>query len=245
MITSERHSGRSARFANSLLGRIYRKLYIHPSRFYGDLQHEGIVNWHQRVKSFVNSFSNNELLLDLGSGSRRIAKNVLALDIKLSPTLNIVGDGHHIPLKSESIDGVILQMILEHAANPGQVLAEVYRVLKPRGRIYCEVPFLFPVHDRIDYRRWTYEGITYICRKFEPIETGVCIGPFSALSALIRRTFTLYARSLYVEAALDLILGWLLWPLKYLDQWLPAMPDRQVVAGGIYFIGVKEFQNGR
>jgi SAM-dependent methyltransferase len=243
MITSERYSGRSARFANGLLGRIYRKLYVHPSRFYGDLQHEGITNWHQRIKSFVKSFPHDALLVDLGSGSRQIAKNVLALDIKFSPTLSAVGDGHHLPFKSESIDGVILQMILEHVINPREVLAEVRRILKRGGRIYCEVPFLFPIHDRTDYSRWTVEGLTYICSIFEPIETGVCIGPFSALSALIRRAFTLYAPSLCMEAAIDLILGWLLWPLKYLDQWLPTMPDSQVVAGGIYFIGAKELRS--
>jgi SAM-dependent methyltransferase len=240
MITTKRYSGRSARFANTLLGRLYHTLYIHPSQFYGDLQHEGILNWHARIKAFVHSFPREALVLDIGSGARRITDRVLALDISYAPTLDLIGDAHHLPLRDASLDGVVLQMVLEHVAHPEQVLQEVYRVLKPGGRMYCEVPFLFPVHDRIDYRRWTPEGLAHLCKPFATVETGVCMGPFSALSAFIRRLLTLYAPSLYIEAAVDLLLGWLLWPLKYLDRWLPAAPDAYMVAGGIYVVGTKD-----
>jgi hypothetical protein len=94
---SERYSERSARLSHTFWGRIYRKLHVHPTRFYGDLQHKGIINWHHRVESFVNSFPSEAILIDLGSGSRRIAKNVLAMDIKFTPTMDIAGDGNRIP----------------------------------------------------------------------------------------------------------------------------------------------------
>ena len=48
-----------------------------------------------------------------------------------------------------------------------------------------------------------------------------------------------------MEAAVDLLLGWLLWPLKYLDRWLPSAPDAYMVAGGIYVIGTKDARDAR
>jgi len=239
MIKSARYTRRSERLADTFLGRIYRRLYVHPICFYGDLQHEGIVNWHRKIRDFVQSFSSNDRLLDLGSGSRRIGQNVLALDIKFFPSLDIVADAHNLPFKNGCFDGIILQMVLEHIAEPQRVLEEVARVLKPGGRLYCEVPFLFPVHDRSDYRRWTLRGLIDSCAAFEIIEWGSSMGPFSALSALLRRLITLYATSLYLEATLDLLLGWLLWPIRNLDRLLPPPCDTEIVAGAIYLIGRK------
>lgn len=244
MKDTTRYSGRSGKLADTFLGRMYRRLYVHPTRFYGDLQHQGIVNWHKKVRDFVESFSPEDRLLDLGAGPRRVGQNVLALDIQYVASLDVVGDAHNLPFKDESFGGIILQMVLEHVADPKQVLQEAHRVLRPGGRLYCEVPFLFPVHGRNDYRRWTLRGLVDSCGVFEIVEAGSCMGPFSALSALLRRSLTLYTTSLYLEAALDLLLGWLLWPLKNLDGWLPRPPDTEIAAGAVYVIGRKRDGDG-
>jgi SAM-dependent methyltransferase len=176
----------------------------------------------------------------LSAGSRRISPNVVALDITAGRSLDIVGDAHRLPLRTEVVDGAVLQMVLEHVAHPEEVVREVHRITKQGGRIYCEVPFMFPVHDRLDYRRWTLQGLRQLCGLFQEVESGVCIGPFAALSALVRRHLTLFAPSLAAEAIFDLLLGWLLWPLKHLDRCLPRVRDAHMVAGGGYFIGRKQ-----
>jgi hypothetical protein len=60
------------------------------------------------------------------------------------------------------------------------------------------------------------------------------MGPFSALSAIVRRTATAPLWSPYAEAAIDLGLGWLLAPLKYFDEIVARWPAATFVAGAVY-----------
>ena len=50
------------------------------------------------------------------------------------------GDATELPFRDNSLDYVITSHVLEHVANPVKALAEWYRVLRPRGVIYCLVP---------------------------------------------------------------------------------------------------------
>lgn len=60
--------------------------------------------------------------------------------------------GENIPLKDESVDFVISLAVLEHVNDVDKVIAEAYRVLKPGGSIYFEVPnnlFPFEAHYKM------------------------------------------------------------------------------------------------
>ena len=59
------------------------------------------------------------------------------------------GDAHRLDLPDNSIDVVYCRYLLEHVADPGVVLAEMRRVLKPGGKIFAQendiaVNVLFP-----------------------------------------------------------------------------------------------------
>jgi SAM-dependent methyltransferase len=58
-------------------------------------------------------------------------------------------DGHHIPLKDNSIDIVFSSNVLEHVANHGEIFAEFRRVLKPGG-------FALHVLPTPAWRFWTF-----------------------------------------------------------------------------------------
>ncbi len=232
-----RFEGRMRTLGGSGFGRLYRRLYVHPSRFLGDLQHTGPTNYHRRLARFLDSFAPGAVVVDVGSGARRLRENVITLDIAQSSQVDIVADARRLPISTAGVDGVVLQQVLEHVPQPEQVIAEVFRVLRPGGRLYCEVPFLYPVHDAHDFRRWTASGLGVLCSRFTQLDAGICMGPFSALSALLRRIATARFRSLYLEAAVDLGLGWVLAPLKYFDEIIGRWPAADLVAGAVYFEG--------
>lgn len=55
--------------------------------------------------------------------------------------LQLQGDGVNLPLQDSSVDLIICSEVLEHIKNYVKVLKEMYRVLKPHGRIIVSVPY--------------------------------------------------------------------------------------------------------
>jgi len=69
---------------------------------------------------------------------------------------HLVGDAMTLPVRSGSVDGVVMCEVLEHLPRPASALAEACRVLRPGGLLCGSVPFLFAIHgDPQDYWRYT------------------------------------------------------------------------------------------
>lgn len=67
---------------------------------------------------------------------------------------------HRIPKPDGFFDAVFCNAVLEHVANPHEVLAEFHRVLRDGGHLYLCVPFMQPEHlDPTDYQRYTRDGL--------------------------------------------------------------------------------------
>jgi SAM-dependent methyltransferase len=79
----------------------------------------------------------------------------VATDLLPTPWNDLVADAHRLPLRSGSVDVVIGLDVLHHLAAPRDFLAEVSRVLQPRGEIQLlepwVTPFSFPIY------RWLHE----------------------------------------------------------------------------------------
>jgi len=77
-------------------------------------------------------------------------------------------DGVHIPFEDETMDAVLCTEVLEHCVDPGLLAVEMYRVLKPGGKLLITVPFMWGEHEApFDFRRYSRYGI---CQQLERAE---------------------------------------------------------------------------
>jgi ubiquinone/menaquinone biosynthesis C-methylase UbiE len=60
---------------------------------------------------------------------------------------DLIWDGSRIPLDEAKVECVMATEVLEHCPDPGAVINEIRRVLKPGGIFFFTVPFLWPLHD--------------------------------------------------------------------------------------------------
>jgi SAM-dependent methyltransferase len=92
-----------------------------------------------------------------------------------SADIDIVSPLHEIPMEDGFFDAIVCNAVLEHVANPEEVMAEFARVTKPGGLLYLCVPFMQPEHlDPTDFQRYTLDGLKLLAQRhgFEVREAG-------------------------------------------------------------------------
>ena len=194
----------------------------------------------ERMRDFLKHFNSDQTVLDIGCRQFVLSFNHINLDIALYPGVNLIGDAHKLPLKSARIDGIIIIAVLEHVVSPDLVVEEMYRVLKPGGRIYVEVPFLQGYHpDPIDHQRYTKDGLAKVLNKFRIIDSGIGGGPSSTLCWVLRVYVASFFNTNFLFLFFKFLFGWLTSPLKYLDFFLINKKRAHILASGFYFIGEK------
>ena len=93
----------------------------------------------------------------------------------------------------------------------------------------------------VDFQRYTIEGLKQAFCEFEIIETGVCVGPGSAITALIADYCELltFSKNRLLNDIVRTIPLILLWPVKYLDRLLVKSSRAHELASGIYVLARK------
>lgn len=112
------------------------------------------------------------LILDIGAADRWIESHLsadadyVALDYPSTgrdlygARPHVFADAAHLPFPDGNFDGVICLEVLEHVPDPAIVMCEISRVLKPGGRAWISMPFLYPLHDApFDFQRYTKFGL--------------------------------------------------------------------------------------
>jgi SAM-dependent methyltransferase len=175
----------------------------------------------------------------VGSGSKTLYEadriRRISFDIYRSDLTDFVADAHSIPLPDNSVDAVWIQAVLEHVLMPEQVVAEIYRVLKPGGLVYAETPFMQQVHEgAYDFTRFTESGHRWLFRRFEKLDSGVVHGPGTVLAWAIRYALAGLFRNYRLGDLASIPLFW----IRFLDY---VVPKHFAIDGasGFFFLGTK------
>lgn len=89
-----------------------------------------------------NVFTHGEKVLHIGSGSR-ILPGAASVDVLALPGVDTVYDLNMIPwpYPDQSFDVVYAHSVLEHLHSTVAVMEEIWRILRPGGRVVISVPY--------------------------------------------------------------------------------------------------------
>lgn len=180
-----------------------------------------------------------ELRLVVGSGTTASATNQVNLDIDRFENVDVVASALEIPFEDNTFKLIYNTAVLEHVRDPNRVVDEMFRVLKPGGYVYTELPFIAHFHAYPnDFQRYTIEGLKILFDKYRVVEKGVCVGPGSAFTAIAADWFELFSFShnRYVNGLFRLVPLVLLWPFKFADYVLVKNERAHEVAMGLYIL---------
>ncbi|MBC7849682.1 MAG: class I SAM-dependent methyltransferase [Chitinophagaceae bacterium] len=116
-------------------------------------------------------------LMDFGCG-RKPYQGLFTVDQYIGVDLEVTGhdhssslvdvfyDGKTLPFADNHFDSIFCSEVVEHVFDPEIILPELFRVLKPGGRILLTVPFCWNEHEvPYDYARYSSFGITHLVSK--------------------------------------------------------------------------------
>jgi SAM-dependent methyltransferase len=113
-------------------------------------------------------------LLDIGCGNkpyedliRPHVTRYVGLDhpdtLHSHDTVDVWGTATDLPFPDGSFDTVVAFQVLEHVEEPGTMVREAFRVLRPGGVFIVTTPFMWGVHEAPrDFYRYTEYGLRHL-----------------------------------------------------------------------------------
>ena len=141
------------------------------------------------------------------------------IDLFALPGVDVAADAEHLPFPSGLFEHIECDAVLEHVRHPDRVMLELSRVLAKGGYLHLVTPFCHPFHQYPhDYRRFTPDGLKELAgSELEVVAEGWRTGPTATVLVFIIEYFKLWLPWRAWRMLVHGILGWLLFPFRYLD----------------------------
>lgn len=189
----------------------------------------------------LDDASPEALIINVGAGETKLDHRVKTLELEAAPGIDFVGSVTSLPFEDGSVDLLITQEVLEHVDDPFLAMAEIYRVLKPQGQAYVQLPFTIGYHPcPDDFWRFTHRGIEVLALQagFSGASSWQSVGPAVGFYRILVEFFSILTTvpfaKLYRPAKGFFSL--LFYPVKWLDRISQIHPESHRIAGGFFVI---------
>jgi SAM-dependent methyltransferase len=158
-----------------------------------------------------------------GAGNR--VPGYVNLDLFAAEGVDVQADGHALPFGDGIFQRVECDAVLEHVRDPERVMQEIERVLASGGYAHVVTPFCHPFHEYPrDYRRFTPDGLRLMAGGMEVVAEGWRTGPAATMLVFTLEVAKMLLPWRWWRVLAHGVVGWLLFPLRYLDVWLLRSP---------------------
>jgi SAM-dependent methyltransferase len=131
-----------------------------------------------RFEALLDTMSDDAVILDVGGGDRRHPDpRVLNFEYMKFDRPDFFGNGLELPIRSNSVDLVLSQAVLEHVPDPQRAVDEIRRILKPGAVVYAEIAFMQPLHAvPFHFFNVTPHGASLLFSDFDVVAAGTAGG---------------------------------------------------------------------
>jgi SAM-dependent methyltransferase len=158
-----------------------------------------------------------------GAGSR--VDGFVNLDLFPLPGVDVIADAHYLAFRTNLFQRVECDAVLEHVRAPEIVVREIERVTVSGGFVHLVTPFCHPFHEYPrDYRRFTPDGLKEMAGEMEVVAEGWRTGPTATMLVFTLEYVKLLLPWRIWRVGVHGVLGWVLFPLRYLDFLLLKSP---------------------
>lgn len=173
-------------------------------------------------------------------GAGCVVPGYINLDLFPVPGVDVAADAESLPFPDGIFDRIECDAVLEHVRQPEEVVREVQRVLAPGGYAHLVAPFCHPFHEYPkDYRRFTPDGLKQLALGLEVVAEGWRTGPTATLLLFVIEYSKLLLPFRAWRILVHGVLGWTLFPLRYLDWWFFRFPEAGRI-GNHYYLWLRK-----
>jgi SAM-dependent methyltransferase len=187
------------------------------------------------------SAASQEQIIPLGrrnlyiGGAGNDVRGYINVDLVALPGVDVVCDAEKLPFRDEFFDRVDCDAVIEHTPDPPRLLAEIRRCLKEGGGCRIVAPFCHPFHEYPrDYWRFSLDGLRRIVAPMQVVSEGWLTGPTATLLIVVIEYAKLWMPFRWMKRGTWFVLGWLLFPLRYLDALLLRSPHARQLGNHAY-----------